>query len=199
MALNNKISKQAIQDKKIVKEVLDGNTQSFQKLMDRYFDIIYYTILKIVYTKKVAEELTLDVFSKAYQKLETYSEDYAFSTWLFNIATHRSIDYLRRKKANTVTIEDENKEEYESIVLSSDSQEHPDVILIKQQLAGDLRNLVDKLKPFWQELIDMRYFKELSYEEISAQLNIPMGTVKNQLYRAKQKLSKMAKEKNFEK
>lgn len=197
MAIENSPSKQAIIDRQIVREVLDGNANSFQKLMDRYFDIIYYTILKMVYSKKEAEELTLEVFSKAFQNLNSYSEKYAFSTWLFSIATNRGIDYIRRKKANTVAIEEENKEGYESVVLASDSKQQPDELLIKQQKAGELRALVDELKPFWHDLIEMRYYKELSYEEIAAQLEMPMGTVKNQLYRAKKKLSELAQEKHI--
>lgn len=197
MAIEKQPSKQAILDRQIVREVLNGDANSFQKLMDRYFDIIYYTILKMVYSKKEAEELTLEVFSKAFQNLSSYSEKYAFSTWLFSIATNRGIDYIRRKKANTVTIEEESKDDYETVVLASDSQQHPDELLIKQQKAGELRSLVDELKPFWHDLIEMRYYKELSYEEIAAQLDMPMGTVKNQLHRAKRKLSKLAQEKHM--
>lgn len=197
MALKNPRSKQALLDRQIVKEVIDGNAESYQKLMDRYFDIIYYTILKMVYSKKEAEELTLEVFSKAFQNLSSYSEEYAFSTWLFSIATNRGIDYLRRKKGNTITIEEENKEGYDSVVLASDSKQQPDELLIKQQIAGELRLLVDELKPFWHDLIEMRYYKELSYEEIAGQLDMPMGTIKNQLYRAKKKLSKLAEEKRI--
>lgn len=198
MALDKQPSKQAILDREIVKDILDGNTHSFQKLMDRYFDIIYYTLLKMVYSRKEAEELTSEVFSKAFQNLSSYSDKYAFSTWLFSIATHRGIDYIRRKKANTVTIEEESKDEYESVVLASDSKQHPDELLIQQQIASELRLLVNELKPFWHDLIEMRYYKELSYEEIAARLDMPMGTVKSQLYRAKQKLSKLAEERHIE-
>jgi len=198
MAIEQKPSKQAQLDKAIVREVLNGDTNAFQKLMNSYYDIIFYTLLKIVHSKKASEELTLEVFSRAFQNLSSYSEEYAFSTWIFTIATNRGIDYLRRKKNNTVAIEEENKEDYESVVLAGDSEQQPDKLLIKQQKAGELRSLVDALKPFWQELIEMRYYKELSYEEIAEQLGIPMGTVKNQLYRAKVKLAKLAEEKHLE-
>lgn len=198
MALENTPSKQALIDRQIVKEVINGDANSFQKLMDRYFDIIYYTILKMVYSKKEAEELTLEVFSKAFQNLSSYSEKYAFSTWLFRIATNQGIDFIRRKKGNTVAIEEESREGYDSVVLASDNKQQPDELLIKQQLAGDLRSLVNELKPYWQELIEMRYYKELSYEEIAANLNMPIGTVKSQLYRAKRKLSKLAEEKHID-
>ena len=197
MAINQPKSAQAIWDNAMVKETLEGKSSSFQKLMDRYFDIIYYTLLKMVYNKKEAEELTLEVFSKAFQNLSTYSDEFAFSTWLFRIATNRGIDSIRRKKANTVRIEDENKEDYETVVLASDSKQQPDELLIKQQTAGELRTLVDGLKPFWQELIDLRYYKELSYEEIAVQLDMSLGTVKSQLHRAKKKLALIAEEKNI--
>lgn len=185
-------STQAQQDIETIALVLQGNTNAFQKLMDRYYDIIYYTLLKMVHNKTEAEELTLEAFSKAYQSLSTYSDKYAFSTWLFSIATNKGIDYLRRKRHNTVTIDEEYSDQYDSIVLSSDSTHHPDKLLIRQQASGELHALVDELKPFWQQLIDMRYFQELSYEEIAEILKMPLGTVKSQLYRAKQKLSTLA-------
>lgn len=197
MAINKTTSDQALLDKQTIKEILDGDTNGFQKLMDRYYDIIFYTLLKMVYSKDVAEELTLDVFSKAYQKLSSYSEEFAFSTWLFSIASNRGIDYIRKKKLNTVLIDDENKEEYETVVIASEQQQQPDELLIKQQKAGELRALVEELKPFWQDLIEMRYYKELSYEEISEYLQIPLGTIKNQLYRAKKKLAQIAEQKDL--
>ncbi len=190
-----KESPQAILDKAIIRRVLNGDSDAFQQLMDRYYDIIYYTLLKMVYSKKEADELTSEVFGKAYQNLASYSEEYAFSTWLFTIASNRGIDFLRRKKKNMVAIDEDQKGDYETVVLATDSYSHPDEILIKQQKAGELRALVDELKPFWQQLIDMRYYKELSYEEIADQLDMPMGTIKSQLHRAKQKLIKIA-EKN---
>jgi RNA polymerase sigma factor (sigma-70 family) len=195
MAIKQEPSDQALLDRQIVQEVLDGDSNSFQKLMDRYYDIIYYTLLKMVYSKKTAAELTLEVFSKAFQSLPSYSSEYAFSTWLFKIATNSGIDAIRRKKPNTVVIEEENQGDYETVVLASDSQQQPDELLMRQQKAGELRSLVEKLKPFWKELIELRYYKELSYEEIAEQLDLPMGTVKSQLYRAKQKLSKIASKK----
>ena len=201
MALTpKKVSKQAIIDRKIVKDVINGNSNNFQKITDRYYDIIFYTLLKIVNSKKVADELTLEVFSKAFQNLSSYSEEYAFSTWLFSIATHSGIDYLRKhkQKNNTIAIEEENNENYETIAIADSSDLQPDKLLIKQQIAGELRSLVEKLKPFWQELIEMRYYKELSYEEIAEALNMPLGTIKSQLHRAKQKLATLAEDKNLE-
>ena len=201
MALTpQKASKQAIIDREIVKDVISGNSNSFQKITDRYYDIIFYTLLKIVNSKKVADELTLEVFSKAFQNLSSYSEEYAFSTWLFSIATHRGIDYLRKhkQKNNTIAIEEENNDNYETIAIADSSDLQPDKLLIKQQMVSELRSLVEELKPFWQELIEMRYYKELSYEEIAEALNMPLGTIKSQIHRAKQKLASIAENKNLE-
>ena len=196
MALK-KESERAKEDKLIVHQILAGDSSQFQLLMDRYYDIIFYTILKMVYNKKDAEEIALEAFGRAFQNLSTYSKEYAFSTWLFTIATNRAIDHLRRQSKPTVVIEEENKDDYETVVLAGEAQSHPDEILIQRQKSGELRSLVDELKPFWQQLIEMRYYKELSYEEIAEQLEMPMGTVKNQLYRAKQKLSKLAQNRNI--
>lgn len=198
MEITNKPSKQALADRACIRAILNGQPDEFQKLMDRYYDAIFFTMTKMIHNKTEAEGLALEVFSKAYQNLSTYSEDYAFSTWLFRIATNRGIDYIRRKSTNTITIEEEGNDNYDSVVLQSDSQLQPDKLLIKHQLSEEIKSLVSELKPLWQDLINMRYYKELSYEEIAEELDIPMGTVKNQLHRAKQKLALLAEHQHLE-
>jgi RNA polymerase sigma factor (sigma-70 family) len=188
-------SAQALVDRNLVLQVVDGNHKAFQELMDRYYDAIFFTMLKMVNDKHFAEDLTLEVFGKAYTGINQYNMQYAFSTWLFRIATNHGIDFLRRNRQRTMSI-DEDTGQHEASGVLLDEKPGPEEELIQLQNASELADMMKKLKPFWKKLLEMRYFDELSYEEIAEQLNMSMGTVKNQLFRAKEQLSKIYFEKN---
>ncbi len=188
-------SAQAIVDRMLVAQVIDGNQKAFQELMDRYYDAIFFTMLKMVNDKHLAEDLTLEVFGKAYTGIAQYNTQYAFSTWLFRIATNHGIDFLRRNRQRTMSI-DEDPKQHEASGVLLDEKPGPEEELIQIQSARELNEMMKRLKPFWKKLLEMRYFDELSYEEIAEQLNMSMGTVKNQLFRAKEQLSKIYFEKN---
>ena len=177
----------AERDKFLVLQILKGDKSSFTELMERYYDAIYFTLLKMVKNKQTAEDLTLEVFSKAYNNIGQYTQNWAFSTWLFKIATNHGIDFLR--KNNTIEISIDEGDNKNQIALP-DSVPGPEEELIQQQNADELKKMVNALKPFWKKLIELRYFHELSYDEIAIQMDLPMGTVKSQLYRAKEQLYK---------
>ena len=180
-----------LRDKRLVELLLAGNVNALSELMDNYYDAIFFTVLKMVNNRQDADDLTIEVFQKVYLHIEMYSSEFAFSTWLFRIASNICIDFLRKKKGNFVSIDEDKNTSSELTVSIANMGPAPDEMLINKQSADELRNLVEKLKPFWQQLIEMRYYKELSYEEIADQLQVPMGTVKNQLYRAKDQLAKL--------
>ena len=184
-----KDSLQIQRDKSLVSDFLNGNEGAFSSLMDYYYDAIYFTLLKMVNNYSDAEDLTAEVFGKVFKNIEHYSEEYAFSTWLFSIATNHAIDFLRKNKRLYSTLEHSVDEEFDSTSTLRDEQPGPEENLIRQQEYKELDKLIDRLKPFWQELIRLRYYNELSYEEISVKLNLPMGTVKSQLFRAKDSLA----------
>lgn len=185
------LSEKARQDYELVKAALNGDEKAFARLLNRYKDAIYFMLLKMVNNRSDAEDLTLEAFGKAFKSLHQYSPTYAFSTWLFKIASNNCIDFLRKKKGVHVSIENsDEKDNGEQIRLKS-KEPNPEEKLIRQQKAILLRKVVRKLKPRYQILVELRYFREFSYEEIAKELTLPLGTVKAQLFRAREMLFKM--------
>jgi len=193
MELNPNLSDKAQQDYALVESALRGEEKAFAKLLSKYKDAIYYMLLKMVNNKSDAEDLTIEAFGKAFKNLHQYSPNYAFSTWLFKIASNNCIDFLRKRRGVTVSIEntqDNNNENDPPIKLKSVDPD-PEQKLIRIQKAVLLRRIVHKLKPRYRTLVELRYFREYSYEEIAKELNLPLGTVKAQLFRAREMLFKM--------
>jgi len=186
------LSEKARQDYELVKSALQGNEKAFARLLNRYKDAIYFMLLKMVNNRSDAEDLTLEAFGKAFKSLHQYSPTYAFSTWLFKIASNNCIDFLRKKKGVHVSIENKEDNENNGDAIKLKSKElNPEERLIRQQKAILLRKVVRKLKPRYQVLVELRYFKEYSYEEVAKELDLPLGTVKAQLFRAREMLFKM--------
>ncbi|MBL7905774.1 MAG: sigma-70 family RNA polymerase sigma factor [Bacteroidales bacterium] len=170
-------------DLRLVEEAISGNQKAFAGLMDLYEDSLYHMLLKKVNDPVVAEDLTIEAFNKAFQNLARFSPDFAFSTWLFKIANNNCIDYLRRQKKDPC-VRDSNQ----LLAVQSDIVDlsfGPEETFIRDQRQRLLRDVVEKLNPRYRQLIRLRYFEELSYEEISVQLNLPVGTVKAGIFRAK--------------
>lgn len=192
MELNPQLSDKAQYDYLLVESALTGNEKAFAKLMARYKDAIYFMLLKMVNNKNDAEDLTLEAFGKAFKNLHQYSPNYAFSTWLFKIATNNCIDFLRKRRGVYVSIENnqENGDNDQPIKLRSQEPD-PEEKLIRIQKAILMRRIVHRLKPRYRILVELRYFREFSYEEIAKELNLPLGTVKAQLFRAREMLFKM--------
>ena len=179
----------------VVKATKNNDQQAFSDLMDRYKDSIYFMLLKMVNNKDDAEDLTIEAFGKAFNSLKQYTPNYAFSTWLFKIASNNCIDFLRKKKKKIMSIDNsiENKDGDEiAIELKSDART-PEQETIRDQKIEVMRTYVKKLKPRYETLVEMRYFKEMSYEEISTELGLPLGTVKAQLFRAREFLYNLMK------
>ena len=192
MELNPELSDKAQYDFSLVEAALTGEEKAFAKLMSRYKDAIYFMLLKMVNNKNDAEDLTLEAFGKAFKNLHQYSPNYAFSTWLFKIATNNCIDFLRKRRGVYVSIENnlENGDNDAPIKLRS-TEPDPEEKLIRIQKAILMRRIVHRLKPRYRILVELRYFREFSYEEIAKELNLPLGTVKAQLFRAREMLFKM--------
>lgn len=182
-------SKKARDDQQLVEQALAGDEKAFARLLLRYKDSIYFMILKMVKNKNDAEDLTLEAFGKAFTNLDVYSSDFAFSTWLYRIATNNCIDFMRKQKGLhfSLDVNQESEQDGNTLKLKS-SVLDPEERLILKQRSKLLRGFINKLKPQYQVLIEMRYFKEYSYEEISKELDLPLGTVKVQLFRARNKL-----------
>ncbi|MFL2578858.1 MAG: RNA polymerase sigma factor [Parvicellaceae bacterium] len=190
------LSEKAQKDYELVLRATNNkDQQAFSDLMDKYKDPIYYMLLKMVNNNDDAEDLTLEAFGKAFNRLNQYTPNFAFSTWLFKIATNNCIDFLRKKKKNVMSIDNRvsnnDGEEY-MFEIKSDGMT-PEQIAMNEQKIQLMRQYVKKLKPRYEILVEMRYFKEMSYEEISIELNLPLGTVKAQLFRAREFLYNIMK------
>ncbi|MGQ1784357.1 MULTISPECIES: RNA polymerase sigma factor [unclassified Saccharicrinis] len=191
MDLNPNLSEKARHDYALVQLAVKGDQKAFAELMGRYRDAIYFMLLKMVNNKSDAEDLTIEAFGKAFKNIHQYSPNYAFSTWLFKIASNNCIDYLRKKRNNIVSIDGTHiseEKENDSPIHLKDETPDPEEGLIKQQKAVLMRTVVKKLKPRYRTLIELRYFNEFSYEEIAQELDLPLGTVKAQLFRARELL-----------
>lgn len=191
----NKFSPRAQEDLDLVELAKKGDQVAFGKLMQRYRESIFFMVLKMVHNRDDAEDLTLEAFGKAFSNISNYSADYAFSTWLFKIATNNCIDFIRKKRLQTTSIDKPGKgDEGEVVPISvKDHNPDPEEHLMKEQRAAKIRAAIEQLSPKYRTLIELRYLDELAYEEIAEKLDIPLGTVKAQLFRAKDMLYNILK------
>lgn len=175
----------------------DGDQRAFADLMQIYREPLYLMLLKMTNDPTEADDLTIEAFGKAFSSLHLYTPTYAFSTWLFSIAANHCIDYIRRKKMNTVYLDDictrGSDDVYEYPIPSFD--ENPEEEMIRKQREQTLREVVAHMKPRYRKLVELRYFEELSYEEIAERLDMPLGTVKTQLFRARDLLQNILRSK----
>lgn len=197
MEINPNLSEKAQHDYKLVKLAIAGDEKAYAELLGRYKDAIYYMLLKMVNNKSDAEDLTIEAFGKAFKNIAQYTPNYAFSTWLFKIATNNCIDFIRKKKANLISLDQTSDDHQDGIgtPLQANTPD-PEEDMIKNQRMALTRSVVEKLKPRYKTLVELRYFKEYSYEEIANELNLPIGTVKAQLFRARELLYNILKNSN---
>jgi len=185
MEVGTGLSEKAKNDLVLVELARNGNEKAFASLMNRYRDSIYFLLLKMVNNNSDAEDLTIEAFGKAFRNLDSFTPDFAFSTWLFKIATNNCIDFIRKKQASPAPI-DQLQDDLDSLTVNIQSDlPDPEESLINDQKIAVLRGIVNQLKPRYRRLIELRYYNEYSYEEIAKELDLPIGTVKAQLFRAK--------------
>ena len=198
MELDKEFSSKALKDFGLIdKAVVEGDESAFAELMQRYKKPVYHMILKMVRNVDDAEDLTIEAFAKAFKNLHKFKKDYTFSTWLFRIATNNAIDFIRKKKLDTFSLNaGYNDDSSESVNIDvEDNNLRPDEETIKEQKIELVRIFVTKLPPKYQRLVKLRYFDELSYEEIAQEIEAPLGTVKAQLHRARELMYELVKDK----
>jgi len=188
----NRLTTKAVYDYKLVRlAVENGDQKAYAELLQRYRESVYYTMMKMCNNKDDAEDLTIEAFGRAFKKLDQYSPDYAFSTWLFKIASNNAIDFIRRKKQKqSISIDNkmDDSDTYDHSANIRSATLDPEENFIRKQKIESVRVLVDNLKPKYREMIELFYFQEMSHEEISKKLNLPIGTIKAQLFRARELL-----------
>lgn len=175
--------------KKAIKEAKKNNQKAFNFLLDEFWEYVYGFQLKRVTNEYEAEDITIQTFSKAFDKIDKYNEKYAFKTWLITISKNIHIDLVRKEKSSIHSkMSDHDDDKVYSLLDDSPSAE--DKLITEQNLAKLLRD-IKKLKPHYQDVINLRFFQELSYIEISKELNEPMSNVKVKLLRAKKLLAEI--------
>lgn len=193
MDINPNLSEKAQYDYRLVLLALNGDQKAYAELMDRYRDAIYFMLLKMVNNKSDAEDLTIEAFGKAFKNLTQYTPNFAFSTWLFKIATNNCIDFIRKRKGNHVSIDQSDEDHDDPSISLPAATLDPEEHMMNMQKVKMMRSVVTKLKPRYRKLVELRYFSEYSYEEIAAELKLPIGTVKAQLFRARELLYNILK------
>jgi len=174
-----------------IEKAKKGNQSAFKFLLDNFWLEVYTYQLKRTKNDNDAEDITIQTFSKAFDKIDSFNDVYKFKTWLITISKNVHIDLLRKKNAS-ISFETTKEQEEEVYAVIDDNPTPEDKIITEQNLAKLLKN-IKELKPKYQEIINLRYFQELSYKEIATQINEPMNNVKVKLLRAKKLLAEIIK------
>lgn len=190
-------SLKAQQDMVLIQAALDGNPKAYETLLRSYRKSVYHIALKMVRDADDADDLTMEAFAKAFRNLARYQPQFAFSTWLFRIATNGCIDFIRRKKVKTQSLNaPQALGDGESFFLDvCDHDPNPQEAVMRQQRIELVQQVVTRLPAKYARLIRLRYFEELSYEEVATELQAPLGTVKAQLFRARELLLQLLQDK----
>lgn len=189
-------SESSLEDDKLVASAVKGDQDAFRKLVEKYQTPLYFHVVKMVKDREQVEDLIQEAFVKAFDNLSSYSTNYAFSTWLYRITTNHTIDYLRKKKLQTMSIsEPVRTREGEMSVQIPDRDAGTDRSIIRKQRQKIIRDAIRNLPEKYRQVIEMRHLEELSYQEISEELDLPLGTVKAHIFRAREMLYKELKDK----
>ncbi|NGY37542.1 sigma-70 family RNA polymerase sigma factor [Flavobacterium sp. XN-5] len=182
MEINNQIEK-----------AKQGDQAAFTFLLNYYWNEVYGFMLKRTENETNAEDITIETFSKAFDKIATYNPEFQFNTWLISIAKNVHIDLLRKKKSS-LFIEITDQEDQKAYNIADTTPSKEDELITEQNLSQLLR-YIKELKPHYQEVIQLRYFQEMSYQEIATKINEPLSNVKIKLLRAKKLLAEIIRDK----
>ena len=177
------------EDAEVIRCILDGDKEAFSKLQNKYKYIVSAIVRKVIRDEDDVDDLTQEIFIKAYRAISTFNFDYAFSSWLCKIASNACIDFLRKKRYYTVSLSrpmDPNNPDY--IFEVEDTNSLPDIELIKSEKAEVVEAAIAALPEKYRTIINLRHSEELDYAEIAERLKLPLGTVKVNLFRARKML-----------
>jgi RNA polymerase sigma-70 factor, ECF subfamily len=181
----------------IIAKAQKGDQVAYTNLLDLYWNEVYHFMLKRIENETDAEDITIDTFSKAFNKLEQYNPEFKFNTWLISIAKNTHIDFIRKKKSK-LAFSFEVEQNQKAYMVADLSPTAEDQLIIEQHLS-QLLKCIKELKPHYQEVIQLRYFQEMSYQDIAIQLQEPLSNVKIKIMRAKKLLATIIKAKQTEK
>lgn len=178
---------------KQIENAKSGKQGAFKFLLDYFWNVVYGFQLKRVRNEHEAEDIAIETFAKAFDKIDSFDENYQFSTWLITISKNIQIDRTRKKNASIyLHTTDTSNEQVEKIV---DHSPTPEDRLIREQNLAELLRYIKQLKPHYQDVINLRYFQEMTYNEISETLEEPLNNVKVRLLRARKLLAEIISQK----
>ncbi|HRR09648.1 MAG TPA: sigma-70 family RNA polymerase sigma factor [Rhodothermales bacterium] len=188
-------SASSVQDRTWVEQALTGNEAAFQRLMNKYREPIWHHIRKMIRNDEEVDDLVQEAFIKAFSSLGSYSTQFAFSTWLYKIATNHTIDFLRKRRLKTISIDKPVQTKDGEMELEiPDVEYRPDRHIVEDQRNRLIEEAIAKLPEKYHRVIVMRHQQEMSYEEIADELSLPLGTVKAHIFRAREMLYRFLKD-----
>lgn len=176
-----------------IEKAKSGKQGAFKFLLDYFWNEVYGFQLKRVRNEHEAEDITIETFAKAFDKIETFNETYSFSTWLITISKNIQIDRTRKKNASIYS--NTTDASHEQVQKIADHAPTPEDRLIGEQNLAELLRFIKLLKPHYQDIINLRYFQEMSYNEIAESLEEPLNNVKVRLLRARKLLAELISQK----
>lgn len=189
-------SESSLQDDKLVERAIGGDESAYKEMVEKYERALYFHIQKMIKDKEQVNDLVQEAFVKAFDNLNSYSTNYAFSTWLYRIATNHTIDYLRKKKLKTLSIDEPVKtRDGEMKMQLEDESAGTDRNIIRKQRQKIVQHAINDLPKKYRKVIELRHMEEKSYQEIADVLDLPLGTVKAHIFRAREMLYKALKDK----
>ena len=184
----------SLQDDQMVVLAVKGDEKAYSELTQKYQKPLYFHVSKMIRDPDFAEDLVQDIFLKAFKSLKNYKNDHAFSTWLYRIARNHTIDYLRKKKIETLSIHVDDYDESHASIQIADESSFTDQPMIRRERRNKVYEAIYQLPEKYRDIIIKRHIKEKSYQEIAAEIDIPLGTVKAHLFRARELLYKYMKD-----
>lgn len=183
------------EDLRHVTRALSGDQSAFAFLLNKYHQPLYFHVLRMVHVRDMVEDLLQEIFTKAFDNLHTYNSAYAFSTWLYRIATNHTIDHLRKRRLRTMSLDEPiQTKDGEMRIEVADDSEQTDAEVLHRQRALILKEAVEALPPRFRRVIELRHMEDKSYQEIAELLDLPLGTVKAHIFRAREALFKALKD-----
>lgn len=180
------------EDHELVRKALEGDQPAYARLRDKYWGSLNAMLYRMVRNREDADDLTQEAFIKAFRSLESFNFGYAFSTWLYRIASNNCIDYLRKKRLKTVSMDEPvttRKGEFERQYVDVNSP-MPDGHITASERSVILKKAIAELPEKYRLVIELRHVREMEYQDIAEELDLPLGTVKAHLFRARARLAK---------
>ena len=187
-------SSSSLQDDHWVVLAVKGDEKAYSELTQKYQKPLYFHVRKMIRNPDFAEDLVQDIFLKAFKSLKNYKNDYALSTWLYRIATNHTIDYLRKKKLETLSIHADDSDDKHATSQQEDEDSFTDEPMIRRERKNKVHEAIDQSPEKYREVILKRHIEEKSYQEIAEEMDIPLGTVKAHIFRARELLYKYMKD-----